>query len=540
MAHRPLPPRPAARPAPNAAQEIQGALQQGLKLQQAGRLAQAQKLYEDVLRRAPMHPDALNLLGIILCERNEQTRGAEYILRAALMRPRDPNTLNNLGNAYIKDDRHREAIDPLERAIALQPDLAEAYGNVIVAHRYAGNIDAALFYIDALTKLKGASVVAEHERARLHADLGRREEAREAAEKLARANPQFGPVWLTLFELEKTRPGDPMLDELLRAIEAAPEPSPALAFMCHAAGKAFDDLGEYDRAFSFFTRGKAQSPVSYDGAAQQAEFAAIKAVFDAPFVRARHDWGIETKALQPIFIVGMPRSGTTLAEQILSSHDDVEGAGELQAMPILGARLAEYALSDRAYPEAARALTPMGAAAVGSAYVRQIGALNLGARVAVDKLPHNFKMLGLISVCFRAPLIVHCRRDPLDTCLSLYMHHFAAAHAYNRSLEGLGHYYNLYADMMRHWHEALPAPIHTLSYEAILADQARETKALFAYAGLSWDDKALAFHKTERRVATPSQWQVRAPLYTSSAGKWRRYEKHLGPLIDALGPTLSG
>jgi hypothetical protein len=94
--------------------------------------------------------------------------------------------------------------------------------------------------------------------------------------------------------------------------------------------------------------------------------------------------------------------------------------------------------------------------------------------------------------------------------------------------------------MMRHWHEALPAPIHTLSYEAILADQARETQALFAYAGLSWDDKALAFHKTERRVATPSQWQVRAPLYTSSAGKWRRYEKHLGPLIDALGPTLSG
>ena len=381
-------------------------------------------------------------------------------------------------------------------------------------------------------------MVAEHERARLFADLGRRDEARAAAAAVARANPQFGPVWLTLFELEKTQPGDPMLDELLRAIDAAPEPSAALAFMCHAAGKAFDDLGEYDRAFSFFARGKAQTQIAYDGAAQAAEFAAIKSVFDAGFVQARADWGIDTKAMQPVFIIGMPRSGTTLAEQILSSHDDVEGAGELQTMPILGSRLAEYALSDRAFPDAARALTPMGAAAVGSSYVRQVAALNLGARVVTDKLPHNFKMLGLISICYRAPLIVHCQRDPLDTCLSLYMHNFAATHAYNRSLEGLGHYYNLYAGMMRHWHEAVPTQVHALSYEAMLADQTRETAALFAYAGLDWDDKALAFHKTERRVATPSQWQVRAPLYSTSSGRWRRYEKHLGPLIDALDPAL--
>jgi hypothetical protein len=149
-------------------------------------------------------------------------------------------------------------------------------------------------------------------------------------------------------------------------------------------------------------------------------------------------------------------------------------------------------------------------------------------------MPHNFMHLGLAALMFKNVTIVHCLRHPFDTCLSAYMHEFTVGHAYNRKLEGLAHYYNLYRDLMSHWRDVLPADILDLQYETMIDNQEEQTRALLAHAGLDWTDAALAFHETERRVGTPSNWQVRAPLYKTSSGRWRNYEKHLGPLIDGV------
>jgi tetratricopeptide (TPR) repeat protein len=518
--------------APNPAAQIQADVQRAFGMQQAGKLTEALALYEQVLKRAPFHPDALAMSGMIASQLNDHARAVDLIRRAAFFRPRDAAMLNNLGNACLRDGRYDEAIEPLERAIALKPDLAEAYGNLIIAHRYAGHVEEALHYIEALRRLKGPSVTSENEAARLYADMGKRDEARAILQKLTKDHPEFGSAWMALADTQKVKPGDPLLDDILAAIEKASEPSVTMKFLCFAAGKALDDLGEYDRAFGHYARAKAQEPYLYDPADMEKQFNAVKRVFDETFFRAREQMGVD--ADRPIFIVGMPRSGTTLAEQILSSHRDVAGGGELQYLGAAVARTPEYALSDTAFPECARALTENGVAGLAFLYLRQVAALNLGKPRVTDKMPHNFKHLGMIALMFRNARIVHTLRHPFDNCLSCYMHDFGIGHAYNRNLEGLAHYYNLYRDLMIHWANVLPTEILHFQYEDVLNNQRARTEALLGYAGLDWDDSAMAFHETERRVGTPSNWQVRAPLYKTSDGRWRNYEKHLAPLMDGI------
>jgi hypothetical protein len=304
-----------------------------------------------------------------------------------------------------------------------------------------------------------------------------------------------------------------------------------LRLLCYAAGKAFDDLGEYDRAFDYVLRAKQQSPATHDFARTAAQFASIRDTFSAAFFAKRRTYGIESDL--PLFIVGMPRSGTSLAEQILASHPSVHGGGELEFLAQITQRMGDFAPDGR-YPEVSTTLSADTAAAFAFQYVRKIRAFNPLAERITDKMPHNFLSLGLLRLMFTNLRVVHCLRHPFDTCLSCFSHDFAQHHTYNQSLEALADYYRCYRELMEHWSGLFGEAIHLLDYEAVVDDLPGQSSALLQFAGLPWDDSVLDFANTERRVATPSAWQVRQPLFSTSRNRWKNYAHRLLPALSAI------
>lgn len=522
---------PPAKPPPREIAQLQAQLDDAIKAHRAGHIEEAEAGYIKVLDGVPTQPDALNLLGVIQAEKNRNERALDLLQRANRARPKDGLILNNLGRAALRARRFEAAIDSLEHAIALSPDIIESYGNLIQAHRQAGNIKEAEHFVEVLREKRGGSITADFEQARILSDLGHKNEARALLKKLNKEAPTYAPAWNTVARLSRVQQGDPIIDDIVKAIAVAQEPSPTLRILCYAAGKIFDDLGEYDRAFEYVSRAKRQDPFTYEEAKTKTHFESIATVFNENFFAARQDWGIASR--RPVLIVGMPRSGTSLAEQILASHPDVYGGGELEFVAQLTSSVHEYVQAGR-YPQAVVELKKEVLAAFGFRYLRKIGAMNQEAARFTDKMPHNFMSLGLLKLMFRDLRVVHCRRHPFDTLLSCFQHDFAQSHDYNQSLEALASYFSLYRTLMEHWESVIPTTLHTLKYEDVVENQEDQSRALVEFIGLGWNDSVLSFAKNERRVSTPSSWQVRQPLYSSSSGRWKNYERHLAPAFARI------
>jgi hypothetical protein len=229
----------------------------------------------------------------------------------------------------------------------------------------------------------------------------------------------------------------------------------------------------------------------------------------------------------------MPRSGTSLAEQILASHPRVRGAGELVDIGKMSTLLPGR-LGGEAYPDCLERLDRATARTLAEEYQGSLRQHGGAAERVVDKMPHNYLHLGLIAALFPRSRIVHCRRDPVDTCLSCYFQEFVNPLPYGPDLASLGRYYREYERLMAHYAQVLPLPLFELNYEELTAQQEAVSRRLVEFCGLDWDDRCLRFHETARTVRTSSSLQVRKPMYTSSVGRWKRYEAHLGPLLDAL------
>jgi hypothetical protein len=300
----------------------------------------------------------------------------------------------------------------------------------------------------------------------------------------------------------------------------------------HALGKYHEDLGESEAAFAEHASGNAlarRSNPPYDRAATTARIDAILAAYDGPTLNALAAAGAGVSSDRPVFIVGMPRSGTTLAEQILASHPDVHGADELLFWNLA----AEQAHTT---PAGKRAET---IARLATEYLAQLARHSSTTARVTDKLPGNFENVGLIHAALPMARFIHLERDPRDTCLSIFFQGFTAAHTYATDLDDLAHYYREYRRLMTHWRATLPAgTLLDVQYEGLVTDPDAWTRRMLGHVGLPWDARCLEFHRTERSVLTASGWQVRQPLHTSSVGRWQRYQRFLGPLIRALGDDL--
>lgn len=308
-------------------------------------------------------------------------------------------------------------------------------------------------------------------------------------------------------------------------------------FRCSAKfslAELYEAIGEYDKAFETLKEANELVPRIYNRQREEEYFQRLKKVFTKEFFEKAKRATIKTK--KPIFIVGMPRSGTSLTEQILATHPDVFGAGELAKMGEIATSLPSWLNKNIPFPEIVSELDEETLNKAAQEYLDFIDSLSGGAFIHVtDKMPQNFVYMGLMALVFPEVKIIHCKRNPYDTCLSNYYQHFAAAGlSFAYDLEDLGHYYRLYLDIMQHWKEVLRIKFYESQYEELVSNPREKVRELLEFCELDWYEGCLEFHKTKRDVKTASYDQVRKPLYKKSVARWKRYEKHLEPLKKVL------
>ena len=320
-------------------------------------------------------------------------------------------------------------------------------------------------------------------------------------------------------------------------------PEKQRAYIAFAAAKVFDDLGLHDKAFPLWIEDNAlvRARLDYDQAKEIESYRRLEQVFTSEFV-ARHRTSGIASAL-PIFIVGMPRSGTTLIEQIIASHTAVTAGGELHDFGRAVNAVAEdfqktHRRADFRYPDFLADFEPRDFAAIGNAYVAGLSARWLGSQRITDKMPANYLHAGIIHLALPNARIIHARRNPVDVCVSCFSKFFAGAVNFSYDLKELGIAYSEYEKTMAHWRRVLPpGTILDVDYESVISNTEAEIRRILNFCGLDWDDRVLEYYKTERSVRTASATQVRQPIYRTSVERWRNYEAYLGPLLEALGPS---
>ncbi len=432
--------------------------------------------------------------------RANQVGQAEAILSQLIRaNPYHAHAMNLLGIVFIKKRDTSTALHWLEKAIALDPERAEYHHNIGPVFRIQGDF----------------------------------EKAEEHYRRAIALKPDYAECYFNFSAIRTFSAGDPMFQELEALLTRPDLNEQDRCFGHFAAGKIHDDIEDFDAAFRHYQAGNEARGVTFDMAAQRRYVAEYIEVFSESMLQRRRHEGMEDPT--PVFVIGMPRSGTTLVEQILSSHPDVYGAGEISDIIAIAGTLPQYASDGSAYPRCVTELGPEVMRGFGEAYLKRIRTLDGEAQRIVNKMPQNFLFAGLIALLLPNARIIHCRRDPLDTCLSCYFQRFRERHEYSYDLCHLGQYYRQYQQLMDHWRGSLPLPMLEVDYEAVVEDQERETRRLIEFLDLPWNDQCLEFHRSERPVTTASSFQVRQPIYRSSLKRWQRYAKHLGPLRDALG-----
>ena len=301
-----------------------------------------------------------------------------------------------------------------------------------------------------------------------------------------------------------------------------------------ALGKIHHNRGKYDTAFDFFARGNRLRDAAYDWteADEQALLATWKDTFTADFLNSNATMGRNSE--RPVFIVGMLRSGTTLVEQIIASQRTAAGAGELSDIQIMADNLARNSPNGQPYPACVQELDSATAARLSKQYLEHLDRVSGTAVRVTDKMPGTAWHLGLISRLFPKARVIHCNRDPMAMCFSIYQQIFPGYHPYAYDLAKLGRRQRSHIQLMDHWRDVLPLPILDVGYEDLVADQEGQSRRILEFCGLDWDARVLDFHQTQRNVQTASLWQVRQPIYSNALDAWRAYEKFLGPLEKAL------
>ena len=351
------------------------------------------------------------------------------------------------------------------------------------------------------------------------------------------ASPHLGRLYARVaLALGQEEEAIAFLERLLRSNQIAPQEVGGVHL---AAASLLDRLGAYDRAFQHARSGKEASRVAY----QRADFTKWTDAQIAYFSRAKLQQLSKAshRNRRPVFIIGMPRSGTSLVEQILASHPQVHGAGELQALMNVRRAVPEARWAQgTVYPFCLDAMGMEQANELAAIYLASISALEPEATYVTDKMPTNFMLLGLIATLFPDSHVIHCRRDPRDTCLSCFMTEFVPGLPFTHALTDLGDFYRNYHRLMAHWKAEVGCPMIEIRYEDLIRDVEGETRRLLEGMGLPWDERCLSFHTHQRPVGTASRDQVRRPIYSGSVGRWRHYEQHLAELIRALGPAALG
>ena len=457
----------------------------------------------------------------------------QFLDRAIKENPKDPYFHLALAAAHEKASEFEPAIKHFRRALALKPNLVGALCGLGITHVKAGSAELALPFFEKALKIDRDYRAVRIGYADALTSLGRMDEA-VAYLKETIGRRRYMPAAYNAFAGTRKFSSEPAELKSILAELADPALSPIEANQLHhAAGKILNDLKRYDEAVDHFQTAKVITGHDFDIEAYRGWVDSMIDLFSPALLKTKAGLGDPSEV--PVFIVGMPRSGTTLTEQICASHPSVHGAGEITKMRRVAQSIGFSRASLGAFRKSVTAMNGEQSRALAADYLSYLRRLSPEALRIVDKLTHNFEMIGLIALLFPKARIIHCRRDAIDTCVSCFMTSFNDKHGYNSDLQKLGLYYREYDRLMRHWNAILPGRIYECRYETMIADQEAESRRLIEYLGLPWDDACLRFYEQDRSVNTPSRWQVRQPIYTSSVKRWKNYEGKIQPLIEALG-----
>jgi tetratricopeptide (TPR) repeat protein len=498
-----------------------------------------EELFREILKVDPSHVAALCGLAALALSADRPIE-AERLLRHALRQSAHvPLAYRGLGPALVRLGRLDEAEAAVRYLEKIEPDSPQTWVAIASVATRRLRLEEALAAYERAAALKpeeaGLSISAGH----LQKTLGRRADS-EASYKAALAkDPARAEAWWSLADLKNYFFSDIEIAAMQRLLASGDQPRANEAHLRFALGRGCEQRAEYAPAFAHYAAGNALRRLDepFDIEVFERRCARIRAFFGAGFFAAHRGSGSQSTA--PIFIVGLPRSGSTLLEQILASHSQVDGTMELPNILGMVAQFDDLAPQRDGYPETVRQASVPQFAALGRRYLEETAPLRSGRAHFTDKLPNNFSHIGLITAILPRAIVIDARRHPMDACFSTFKQHFAEGQTFSYDLTDLGRYYRCYLSLMDHWDAVLPGRVLRVQYEELVREPEANIRRLLAHCGLDFEPGCLNFHATRRAVRTASAEQVRQPLYKSGVGYWRHFARELEPLRLALGDSLA-
>jgi tetratricopeptide (TPR) repeat protein len=521
----------------NISHEIQRRHREAQQHLNRGRLPEAQQCCLRVLADDPNHADAHFLLGMITVAGQRYKEAIGLLERAIVLDDQRAEYHAQLGRCLVTLKRVNEARNAADRAMQLNPGNALTLDTIGCVYSRTGDHDRAVAPFRKAIRKQPLNSNFQFNLAASLEFLGEFDGAEAAYEKAARSTPRYYKAHWALSHLRRQTPERNHTERLEKLLADIGADLPSELRLRNALAKEYDDIGEYDRAFEHMAAGyaKLRRQLNYSIADDEAVIDRITAAFDEDLLShppAGHP------SAEPIFVVGMPRTGTTLVERIVSSHSEVYSAGELQTLSLVIKRAAQTKSNKVLDSETVEQGLKADFGVLGHDYLQSNRPVTGHTPHFIDKMPLNFFNIGFIHLALPDAKIICLRRHPLDACLSNYRQLFALTDSpyyhYSYDLLDTGRYYILFHRLMEHWRRVLPGKVLEIQYEELVADQETQSRRLIEHCGLDWQDACLAFEKNPAPVATASSAQVREPIYTRAVERWRHYEKHLAPLRELL------
>ena len=509
-------------------------------LEKEGKFAEAEQVYRQILTRHPDNVTAMRLWARLGIRQNRYEDAETLLARAIEVAPDFNQAWADLVTVQYEQQKLDEAAESARRLIKLDPRVPNGYLLLASAHASAGHHDEALRAFDDALAIAPKHVGALCGKGNVCRTVGDQAGAIAAFRSSIEVNPLHAEAYWNLANLKTFRFDDAELEDMLGLVGDERIPPEGQVQLNNALGLGFEVRGDYDRAFEYIDRGNKlrREQEFYDRVENEEMVDMSIEVFTGEFLDAKSGHGDPDSA--PIFIVGLPRSGSTLIEQILASHSMVDGTHELRDLGMVVKSDPRLGRFNPRYPKSLADLDPARLRHLGAEYIRRTRRYRGDRPFFTDKNPNNFSHVGLLHLILPNAKIVDARRHPLDSCLGSYKQLFAQGQPFSYDLVELGEYYLEYDRLMKHWHQVLPGNVLDVHYEQVVADVEGQVRRILDHCGLPWDDACLRFHETERAVKSASSEQVRQPIYSTSVNTWRHYERHLAPLIEVLEPVLIG
>ncbi len=508
----------------------------GVALESQDHLSEAYDAYQQALQLKPDYAIAHNNLGDVLRKQRRLPEAEKAYREAVRLETNYPLAYVNLGSALWGQGRIEEAEKAFRQAVEFKPDYAQAWNGLGGTMRQQRRLADAIEAFHTALRIQPDYPDAQNNLGLALAAQGDMQAAMACYRKAIELDPDYTPAYESLAGSRRYGPEDTHEISHLQTLVDSPKLSQSSRMSLHfALGKMLDDCGVFDQAFEHYRSGNRLKRETVDFSREEyiAEVSETITAFSRQFFRQKLGSGDPSEL--PVFIVGVPRSGTTLVEQIIASHPQVFGADELPYMLAITTALPTYLHTNTPYPSCVTMIDEPLARSLAKDYLKKLQAIGGNALRVSDKMPGNYFALGLIALLFPRARVIHCRRDPLDVCLSIYFHRFAHGHGYAYDLADIAVHYCQYERLVQHWREVLPLDMCEVQYEELVTNLGSVSRRLIDYCGLPWDDRCLEYYKNDRAVRSMSHWQVRQPIYTRSVNRWRNYEKYLGPLKKSLG-----